>query len=256
MGADVDSVTERVLLKAMDIRENRRYSDVREFWSELQECVFSGKGGMSKERNNNSTGFIKPSLKKTATGVCIASVIACGAFTTVWMTHGQDNISTEQSGSHANHGEELLYVFPEDGYYRLVPAFEGGKPLHIEGEGPETGGLFDIQGEEGTSAVFLLTETNRGCAIRCADESNENLLWLSVLDDSAESGAFLSMRKEDGGDTQYWHFLEDGTGGLFIRSFAGTYLDAEEASRGESIKLTSYSGSEYQKWSLVRAVSP
>ena len=256
MGADLDSVTERVLLKAMDLRENRRYSDIREFWSELQECVFSGKAGMSKEKNNNRVGLMRPSVKKTAMGACIASVIACGAFTTVWMTHGQDNISTEQSESYKSDGEELLYVFPEDGYYRLVPAFEGGKPLHTGGESPGEGELFDLHGEEGSSAVFLLTETNRGCSIRYTDASGENLLWLSVLDDSPESGAFLSMRQEDGGDTQYWHFLEDGEGGLFIRSFAGTYLDAEEASRGESVKLASFNGSEFQKWSLVRTVSP
>ena len=266
LNADVDNVTGRVLLRAMDLNENRRYADVREFWTELQECVFAGKGHMDKEKNKRSVGSERSSLKKTAMGVCIASVIACGAFTTVWMTHGQANISTEQSmepgpdaasepGAETQQDEKLINVYPEDGYYRLVPVFEGGKPLHFTEDSSGEGGFFDLQGEEGTSAVLCLTETDRGCSLKCAD-GTENVLWVSVLDDSPESGAYLSLRTEDGGDTQYWLFQEDAEGNLYIRSFAGTYLDSEEAFRGENVRLTSFSGSVYQKWSLVRTVSP
>ena len=80
LGADVSSVTERILIKAMDLRQESRYPDVRSFWSQLRESIFTRRDrGPDQLNKKKSAAGKKKKIRLLPAAVFIAAVLAVAA---------------------------------------------------------------------------------------------------------------------------------------------------------------------------------
>lgn len=280
LGAGAGSVTDRIVLKAMDLRQNRRYADMREFWTELRMSVFSQKAAREsvaeQKRKAKRRRVIAASAVAAgfvlAAGLCllppsglgrvsisgaeaagVAGDEAAGAVTGTEISGEEagtlmsSDTAAQEAGSIPEQ-EVLHIVLPEDGLYRIRSCGGEGKILHVMNDSEAEGTLFDLTWEEVPSTVYFIRNQGSGYTIRRVSEAENTGYLLSILDDSPESGAFLCQRREDGSDRQYFTFFEDVRQNIYVRSAAGTWLDAEK----ERMRLTDFSGSLFQMWRLEK----
>ncbi len=272
LGAETGPVTERVLFKAMDLRQNRRYGDAREFWDELRTSAFTL---MPRTAGKKKEGRDSALHRVMIGGVCAAAAAVCFFF--LYFSTGtagssltentvrSEDVQPEEAGESAAGDtvpEEaetpvsvtLREIFPGEGLYRLTAKGGSGASLHVMDDSLQEGALFDLSQGEGASRVFRIQAREKGYSIQCTGNRTGNGYWLSIMDDSPESGAWLCQRREDGSEWQYWSFFEDLHQNVYVRSAAGTWLDCrydqEEGTPG--IRLREFTGKEEQQWSLYR----
>ena len=260
LGADVSSVTERILLKAMDLRQESRYPDAQAFWSQLRESIFTRRDRGQEQSNMQNAAAGKKKAWLLPAAIFIAVALTAGMLLTLLLPGGYEKETQEENVPQdvpdtAETGQEPLqkgfseYV-PEEGMYRIY-AFGGEGPcLHVSDDSLQEGALLDVSEGTGTSRLFGLVYTGEGTSLRCAGSG----FTVSVLDNSPESGAYVCQRKEDGTPLQYWYFETDEEGNVYICSSFGTYLDAGEllTDPDAKVRLKDFTGEEGQRWKPVR----
>ena len=272
LGAETGPVTERVLFKAMDLRQNRRYGDAREFWDELRTSAFTlmPRTAGTKKNNRNTVlhrfmigGICAAAAAVSFAFLCFSTGTAGSSLTenTVISDIGQQEEAENPAAGNTDHDKTespvsgtLREIFPGEGLYRLVSKEGYGASLHVMDDSLQEGALFDLSRGEGASRVFRIQAREKGYSIQCTGNRTGNGYWLSIMDDSPENGAWLCQRREDGSEWQYWSFFEDIHQNVYVCSAAGTWLDCDydpdEGSAG--IRLREFTGKEDQQWSLYR----
>ncbi len=260
LGADVSSVTERILIKAMDLRQESRYPDVRSFWSQLRESIFTRRDrGPDQLNKKKSAAGKKKKIRLLPAAVFIAAVLAVAVFWAITLRSPNVEEPAEESPPEVTDMPEperdtlrdsLTEYIPEEGMYRIYAYGGEGPCLHVSDDSLQEGALLDVSEGSGTSRLFGLLSTDAGTSLRCAGSG----FTVSVMDNSPESGAYVCQRKEDGTPLQYWSFEKDAEGNIYICSGFGTYLDAGDPGTGSDakVRLKDFTGEEGQRWKPVR----
>lgn len=134
----------------------------------------------------------------------------------------------------------------EDGTYVIRAQDRAFSVLNVDGSNVEISSFDNINNQK----FEVEYEANGYYRIYLA--GSEKKLALDVADASSKPGANLQVFSANGSDAQLWKFIDNGSGGYYLKSKCGTYVDVRNTNftDGNNVQMYSLLGGSAQKWVL------